>query len=97
MSGVLANSFVLKTFMKEGVLVSPKNILHINLALSNILVVLGFPFSGLSSWHGKYDLEFFIFNYIVVILSAILQKPDKHIFFLDVKMYLIRVNEMIIS
>lgn len=61
-SGVLANSFVLKTFMKEGVLVSPKNILHINLAFSNILVVLGFPFSGLSSWHGKYDLEFFIFN-----------------------------------
>lgn len=53
-SGVLANSFVLKTFMKEGVLVSPKNILHINLALSNILVVLGFPFSGLSSWHGKW-------------------------------------------
>lgn len=61
-SGVLANSFVLKTFMKEGVLVSPKNILHINLAFSNILVVLGFPFSGLSSWHGKYDLEFFIFS-----------------------------------
>lgn len=51
--GVLANSFVLKTFMKEGVLVSPKNILHMNLAFSNILVVLGFPFSGLSSWHGK--------------------------------------------
>lgn len=38
-----------------------------------------------------------IFYFQLVILSAILQKPDKHIFFLDVKMYLIRVNEMIIS
>ncbi|XP_062586902.1 visual pigment-like receptor peropsin [Saccostrea cucullata] len=52
--GVLTNSFVLKTFMKDGVLTSPKNILHVNLAFSNILVVLGFPFSGLSSWHGKW-------------------------------------------
>jgi hypothetical protein len=32
---------------------SPKNILHINLAFANVLVVLGFPFSGLSSWHGR--------------------------------------------
>lgn len=38
-----------------------------------------------------------IFYFQLVILSAILQKPDKHIFFLDVKMYLIRVNKMIIS
>lgn len=37
------------------------------------------------------------FLFQLVILSVILQKPDKHIFFLDVKMYLIRVNEMIIS
>nr|XP_022317074.1 visual pigment-like receptor peropsin [Crassostrea virginica] len=56
--GVLTNSFVLKTFMKDGVLVSPKSILHLNLALSNILVVLGFPFSGLSSWHGQWVFGF---------------------------------------
>lgn len=43
-------------------------------------------------------MESMILNFLfqLVILSVILQKPDKHIF-LDVKIYLIRVNEMIIS
>ena len=52
--GVLTNSLVMRVFLKDGVLASPKNILHINLAFANILVVAGFPFSGLSCFHGRY-------------------------------------------
>ncbi|KAK3090725.1 hypothetical protein FSP39_014106 [Pinctada imbricata] len=52
--GVLSNSLVMKVFLQDGVLSSPKNILHINLAFANILVVAGFPFSGLSCFHGRW-------------------------------------------
>ncbi|CAC5366730.1 RRH [Mytilus coruscus] len=57
--GVLSNCLVMNVFIRENVVSAPKKVLHINLCFSNVLVCLGFPFAGLSSFKGKWLFETF--------------------------------------
>ncbi|VDH92778.1 visual pigment-like receptor peropsin [Mytilus galloprovincialis] len=57
--GVLSNCLVMNVFIRENVVSAPKKVLHINLCFSNVLVCLGFPFAGLSSFRGKWLFETF--------------------------------------
>ncbi|XP_060075352.1 visual pigment-like receptor peropsin [Ylistrum balloti] len=53
-AGVLANAFTIVTFMRESPIGSPRHILQLNMAIANLLVCVPFPFSGLSSFRGKW-------------------------------------------
>lgn len=57
--GVLSNCLMLNVFIRRNVMSAPKKVLHINLCVSNMMVCLGFPFSGLSSFKGKWLFETF--------------------------------------
>ncbi|KAL5018414.1 hypothetical protein ScPMuIL_004136 [Solemya velum] len=56
--GFLSNLRVLLVFVRNRVLTSPKHVLHVNMAIANMLVVAGFPISTASSfsnrWMGGY-------------------------------------------
>ncbi|KAL5018417.1 hypothetical protein ScPMuIL_004139 [Solemya velum] len=52
--GFLSNLRVLLVFVRNRVVTSPKHVLHVNMAIANMLIVSGFPISTVSSFSNRW-------------------------------------------